>query len=312
MLAARWRIPVIAVALFFGTTGALVTSITGALAAHGLVGTHRRPVDHLLTEQRSATVTHWAAGSGRPGLSAAEPLRNAAVQRAPLVTDAVRPGGSKRGQPPPKVSRAMARANRIKQAQARRYLRTAHPPAARYLAATQRRQVRDNFCGPATVSEMLAQVGVVLNQPQAARELGTSQSGTDWSDAKGYPVPAVLNAHQKRTSYVATGLPWTPTSAQISTYITDLVADVSRGAGVPMAGNAYEVPGGPHLIGHPPGQEIMHWFDIRGYARSGQVTAYEDSVHGAPSIAWSGSVPAYSSLPSATIVDILGARGYVW
>ena len=79
-----------------------------------------------------------------------------------------------------------------------------------------------------------------------------------------------------------------------------------------LAGNAYEVPGGPHLVGHPAGQQIMHWFDIRGYAQSGAVTAYEDSVHGAPSIAWGSSVPAYSTLPSTTIVYILGARGYVW
>jgi hypothetical protein len=41
---------------------------------------------------------------------------------------------------------------------------------------------------------------------------------------------------------------------------------------VPLAGNGYEVPGGPHLIGHPPGQTIMHWFGIRGYSRSGAVT----------------------------------------
>jgi hypothetical protein len=35
-------------------------------------------------------------------------------------------------------------------------------------------------------------------------------------------------------------------------------------------------------------------------------------VHGAPSVGWSAGVPAYSALPSRTIVYILGARGYVW
>jgi len=238
--------------------------------------------------------------------------RRAAAQRAPLVTDLTAAGRSKHGLPAPRLSRAMRHANQRKQQQASVYLSKAHPPAARSLAATQRAQVRNYFCGPATVSEMLAQMGVTLRQPAAARQLGTTASGTDWSDAGGYPLPKVLDAHQDKTSYVAVPLPWTPSAANISTYMSDLVTDINRGSGVPMAGNAYEVPGGPHLVGHPAGQEIMHWFDIRGYSQSGAVTNYEDSVHGAPSIAWSSSVPAYSSLPSATIVYILGARGYVW
>jgi hypothetical protein len=35
-------------------------------------------------------------------------------------------------------------------------------------------------------------------------------------------------------------------------------------------------------------------------------------VHGASSIGWAATVPAYSSLPSKTIVTIIGARGYAW
>jgi len=35
-------------------------------------------------------------------------------------------------------------------------------------------------------------------------------------------------------------------------------------------------------------------------------------VHDASSIGWSFTVPAYSTLPSATIVEIIGARGYDW
>ena len=106
--------------------------------------------------------------------------------------------------------------------------------------------------------------------------------------------------------------PWTPTAAQISTYETDLVADVNYNGGVPLAGNAYEVAGGPHLIGNPINQTIMHWFDIRGYQKYGAITDYEDSVHGATSIGWAATVPAYSSMPSGVIADIIGARGYDW
>jgi hypothetical protein len=255
-------------------------------------------------------------------------MRAAAIQPAPLVSDSGAPR-SKTGLAAPATTASMARANALKQAQARRFLQVrqgrvvpagkctsracrARMPVARDLAATQRPQTRDYFCGPATVSEMLAQMGVRLAQWRAARQLGTTPSGTDWSDASGYPVPEVLNKNQNRNVYVAVALPWSPTARQVRTYEIDLVTDINHNGGAPLAGNAYEVPGGPHLVGNPLDQTIFHWFDIRGYRDSGAVTDYEDSVHGASSIGWSGAVPAYSSLSSATIVDIVGARGYDW
>jgi hypothetical protein len=125
-------------------------------------------------------------------------------------------------------------------------------------------------------------------------------------------VPKVLNKNQHLNNYVAVGLPWSPTKSQVKTFEVDLVTDVNHNGGVPLAGNAYEVPGGPHLVGHPVNQTIFHWFDIRGYRKSGATTDYEDSVHGASSIGWAATVPAYSSLPSSTIVSIIGARGYAW
>jgi hypothetical protein len=159
---------------------------------------------------------------------------------------------------------------------------------------------------------MLAQMGKALGQRKAARELGTNSDGTGWSDANGYPVPEVLNANEGLNNYVAVGLPWAPTRHDIKAYEIDLVTDINHNGGVPLAGDAYEVAGGPHLVGHPVNQSIFHWFDIRGYKNSGATTDYEDSVHDASSIGWAATVPAYSSLPSATIVNIVGARGYDW
>jgi Peptidase_C39 like family len=185
-------------------------------------------------------------------------------------------------------------------------------PAARDLPATQQAQLNGYFCGPATVSEMLAQVGRTVTQGRAAEELGTDVSGTGWSDLSGNPVPRVLNQNQQRNSYVAVALPWAPTRSQVRAYERNLVTDINRHGGVPLAGDADEVPGGPHLVGHPVNQTIFHWFDIRGYQKYGALTDYEDSVHNASSIGWSATVPAYSTLPSATIVDIIGARGYDW
>ncbi len=296
MQTARWTLPVMVATMVAGTAWTLVTPITGAVAAS-------RPA----IAAGSVTVGSVTAGSVTAGLT-----RTAATGRAPLVTGQVRHRHSKRGLPAPLTSRAMRLANETRQGQARRYLRHARPPAARDLAATQRAQITNYFCGPATVTEMLAQMHIVLSQRAAARALGTTRNGTDWSNSHGYPLPRVLNSHQKRNKYVAVGLPWSPTAAQIAVLRMDLVRDISQRRGVPIAGAAYEVPGGPHLVGHPSGQTIMHWFDIRGYSRSGAVIDYEDSVHGASSIGWSAAVPGYAALPTATIAGILGARGYVW
>ena len=185
-------------------------------------------------------------------------------------------------------------------------------PAARDLPATQQAQAREYYCGPATVAEMLAQLGRPASQAAVARELGTSPAGTNWADAAGYPVPDVLNANQRKNDYVPVALPPVPTAAQVREFEADLVADLNHDGGVPLAGNAYEVAGGPHLAGNPVNQTIFHWFDIRGYQDYGAVADYEDSVHGASSIGWSTGVPAYSSLSSSAMVAILGDRGYDW
>jgi len=280
--------PVIATALLAGTVGSLVTTagMAGQAGRQAAVATRQVGFVHVLR----AVVTRGATPAPRPV----------------AIPD------TKRGLREPRMTKAMLRADAAKQAEARRYLRTARPPVAKDLAGTQRAQIRDYFCGPATVTEMLAQMHVVLRQMAAAKELGTTTGGTDWFNRHGYPVPRVLNAHQKNTTYVAVALPWSPTAAQVAVFRMDLVRDLNRGRGVPLAGAAYEVPGGPHLVGHPPGSSIRHWFDIRGYSRSGAITDYEDSVHGASSIGWAVSVPAYSSLPTTTMVYILGARGYIW
>jgi hypothetical protein len=186
------------------------------------------------------------------------------------------------------------------------------PPATLDLPATQQAQARDYYCGPAAVAEMLAQVGRHVSQAAVARELGTGPAGTNWADDFGYPVPDVLNANQGENKYVPIALPAVPAAAQVREFEADLVADLNHQGGVPLAGNAYEVAGGPHLAGNPVNQTIFHWFDIRGYQDFGAVTDYEDSVHGASSVGWSTGVPAYSSLSSAVIMAILGDRGYDW
>lgn len=187
-------------------------------------------------------------------------------------------------------------------------------PSSASLVANQSPQITSYYCGPAAVHEALGAVGVSISQSAAASALHTTTAGTAWSGGgtspSGYPVPDVLNSHQSSNYYVPQPVA-SATSSAISTYEGDLEMDISA-IRAPLIGDAWEVPSGYHLNGHPADRTIFHWFEIRGYYGSGGTTLYEDSVHGATSISWSGSVPAYSSLPSYQIVSIVGGRGYVW
>lgn len=187
-------------------------------------------MDHRPLMFRLAAVTAiclpavWAAGPGASALAApgrtatgaprqaAAParIRAAATSAAPLVPDSGPAGPAKTGLAAPATSRVMLWANAKKQSMARSFLAKkgwragpevscvkrpcrAAVPASRDLRLTQRRQATNYFCGPAAVTEMLAQLHVTVHQRLAARELGTTPNGTDWSDSGGYPVPEVLN-----------------------------------------------------------------------------------------------------------------------
>jgi hypothetical protein len=187
-------------------------------------------------------------------------------------------------------------------------------PSSASIVANQTPQATSYWCGPAAVHEALDALGVSLSQSSAAAALHTTTDGTAWSGGgtspSGYPVPDVMNRYQSRIYYVPQPVS-SATSSAIGTYQRDLEMDIA-GLRAPLIGDAWEVPGGYHLNGHPGNAQIFHWFEIRGYYGSGGHTLYEDSVHGATSISWSGSVPAYSDLPSYQIVSIVGQRGYVW
>lgn len=187
-------------------------------------------------------------------------------------------------------------------------------PSSASLVANQTPQATSYWCGPAAVHEALDALGVSLSQSAAATALHTTTGGTAWSGGgtspSGYPVPDVMNRYQTRNYYVPQPVS-SATSTAISSYETDLEQNIAI-IRAPVIGDAWEVSGGNHLNGHPGYLQIFHWFEIRGYFGSGATTLYEDSVHGATSISWSGNVPAYSNLPSSTIVSIVSGRGYVW
>jgi len=115
-----------------------------------------------------------------------------------------------------------------------------------------------------------------------------------------------MNYELMGTFYVPVGLPYYPSSGDVSNYKSRMTFNIDHN--YPVIGDAYEAAGYPHLWGHPVNQKIFHWFTINGYRSYGNKTDYMDSA----TTVWP-QVKAYNyGFDSATLVNILGERGYVW
>lgn len=179
---------------------------------------------------------------------------------------------------------------------------------------TQVAQSNGYYCGPAMLVSLVKVRNVSISQSTAASRLGTTTNGTDWYNGSTYPVRSALNYYlgSHGAVYAPIGLPGSPTSTQKSQYQSRLTSNVNRNWGI--AGDAWEVHDGPRLNKHPnppPGDDIFHWFAIRGYTEWGDKTNYADPAANASSLGWT-SVPRYSTMSSNTIVTIMGGRGYIW
>jgi len=175
----------------------------------------------------------------------------------------------------------------------------------RIASIVQTPQINSYYCGPATASELIkGRTGSLVSQSTLAGPL-RCVSQTSWYDgagATGYPMADTLNSYVG-SFYVPYG-----TVVAADQFQNKVVADIDLSYGT--AGDAYEVVGGPHLVGHP-NSNIYHWFAIDGYLNYANDIWYMDSVAGS-SISWAGSVPAYSNMNYSTLARIVNGRGIMW
>jgi hypothetical protein len=175
-----------------------------------------------------------------------------------------------------------------------------------YLYLNQQGEKRNYWCGPATVSMMALTVPgpSYVDQATAASWMGTTTDGTSVSQETSGLQHFVGQPDYGTNFYYFVFMDGNPTSAQRSAFLDDLQVDVSLNS--PVAGNAWEVPGGPHLVGHP-NQTIFHWFEIGGWNTNNGTVYYADPA----TSVWS-SVPPLSWFDTYTLETILGGRGYAW
>ncbi|MGW1365141.1 C39 family peptidase [Streptomyces chartreusis] len=173
-------------------------------------------------------------------------------------------------------------------------------PSSAYLTENHVAQLYSNYCGPATARMVLKHQGLDVSQATLASRFGISpgNGGTSWD--------AMLSTLRHYTGfYAGEFLPYSPSAADKSLYKNRLMADIATTRDS-IAGNVWEVAGGPHLPGHP-NREIFHWVNIRGYSGSGSYSQVQDPA----TTVWSG-VPSQSAVSSDSLVTMMGGRGYQW
>lgn len=177
-----------------------------------------------------------------------------------------------------------------------------------YINLTQQAQTTYYYCGPASAAEALGARNVTELQSTLAGSSyldTTPQYGTSWG---ALVMPGTLNHFTNSSFYEAIDA---NSSNDYTVYENDLYTDIGQGWSV-VIGVYEEQNAGYHLVGHPTNIPIYHWIASYGYTYDGAYTAYADSVHGASSISWSGSVPAYSTIPSYNMWSMMNQGGFGW
>jgi hypothetical protein len=174
-------------------------------------------------------------------------------------------------------------------------------------------QINGYYCGPATIAEGTTTLGVGVSQQTAGSYMGTNTGGTGTTAMTNGMVHFIGNPVFGWSFYVWHGVPYTPTQTDYNNYFYNITSDISGASAAPIAGDAYEVVGGPHLVGHP-NQNIFHWFETGGWNQNGHPgsTSYYTIYYADSATSIWSTVPAYSWFNMQTMVVILGGRGYVW
>ncbi|PWK16459.1 C39 family peptidase [Tumebacillus permanentifrigoris] len=184
-----------------------------------------------------------------------------------------------------------------------------------YVPVSQLSQPNNYYCGPASATEIIRQIGVnpSLAMSDAANYLGTNTDGTVWSKraitgSYYYPMADTLDYYSNSANNYAA-----EASPSAATFKSDVTYTIDKG--YPVSADVVENANGTHLVGHPTNLTIYHWIAIDGYSASGDNTQYADSASGGQgfSTAWNtASIPTKSTLNSSTIAGMTSGRGIIW
>lgn len=204
-------------------------------------------------------------------------------------------------------------------------------PVSIIMGQTQQPQQTTYWCGPASVVQALALMGIYRQQSEAAFRLKTTTAGTAWSGValdyyapdvgrSYYPLADVMGSYMylyaRPGRYYPVTVPGMPSGVDVSNFRARVMSDTA--AGYAVVGNVaevdYAVGQAPRLPGHPsvvgPGG-LQHIYTIHGYDTRDDTIFVTDPAANSV-VSWGWQVPRYSRVNTGTLTVLNGDRGYVW
>ncbi|SCL30455.1 Peptidase_C39 like family protein [Micromonospora inyonensis] len=150
------------------------------------------------------------------------------------------------------------------------------------------------YCGPAAARNALSTMDRNLSQDDLAKEMGTTENGTD----SAHLITKALNAKTSSGTYRTIELP-TPTAddKQTDQMRRDIVTAIDNGRAIVanIAGTATDTDGTPHSF------EGGHYISVVGYRDNGDTVKIADSANPAQASYW---------ITTEALADWTATRGY--
>lgn len=202
-------------------------------------------------------------------------------------------------------------------------------PATAVIGYAHQPQQTFFYCGPASIAQNMALMGIPSSQEEAAGRMKTTRKGTAWSGVlldyyapdigrSGYPLADIMSSYMygfgRAGRYYPANVPGSPTGTDVANFRMRVMSDTA--SGYPVVGNVWEVngPGNARLPGHPTwaGDDIFHIYSIHGYDTRDDTIFVTDPAAQSSAISWGSGVPKYSRLNTSLLTTLNGGRGYAW
>ena len=169
-----------------------------------------------------------------------------------------------------------------------------HAKGERQLKVRYQAQPNYYYCGPAAVRNALTAMDKDAAQDELAREMGTTERGTD----SAYDITKALNKRVGKDVYRTVEIPGRAADeAETDRLRADIVRAVDEGRSVVanVAGTAFDLGGGRHSF------EGGHYVSVTGYRDGGAEAKIADSADPAQAEYWIGI---------DALADWVATRGY--
>lgn len=150
------------------------------------------------------------------------------------------------------------------------------------------KQLNGYYCGPATASMILKNLGITVAQNNSTliSRLSTTTSGTPWSIGNGtdishYPMANTLNLYKGVTLFIPRPFVAAQSTLTRSNLKSSTIASIDAGRAFACLGTSKRSSShSSHLTNYPTNMDVGHWLVISGYGNNGESIYVTDPAAG--------------------------------